>query len=177
MHTSSPNTKFSSARGCLLATPQIVCIRCPKSLGQFLKPHISKTTVHNGKFETYLERKNMENYSDTKLEPICNISVGRYKLKWFSCITHTTKHYLHLRAQVSKAIVIAVVMYAHEKFHASVHLMFCSIHGRSRHYFYSSWPLSIKKFSKFFFWASLRTERIAQYLGIKKIIENYRKIR
>ena len=33
------------------------CTMCPKSLRHFLKPHISKTTMHDGKFETYLEGK------------------------------------------------------------------------------------------------------------------------
>ena len=48
----------------------------PKSLGQFFK-----TTAHDGKFETYLEKKNMEiNYFDTKLDSVCDTSVGRYKL-------------------------------------------------------------------------------------------------
>ena len=40
---------------------EIMCLfrtGCPKSLGHFLKPCISKTTMHDGKFETHLERKN-----------------------------------------------------------------------------------------------------------------------
>ena len=43
---------------------------CPKSLGHFLKPLISKTTIHGVKFETYLEGKNLGNYLDAKLTDI-----------------------------------------------------------------------------------------------------------
>ena len=53
---------------------------CPKSLGHLLKPHISKTTMHDGKFETYLERTNSGNYFDTKRDPICDTFVYSYKL-------------------------------------------------------------------------------------------------
>ena len=43
----------------------------PKSLGHFLRPHIFKTTMHDGKFETYLEReKKSGNYQDTKFTDI-----------------------------------------------------------------------------------------------------------
>ena len=72
------------------------CTRCPKSLGQFLKHHISKITIHDEKFETSSERKkNLGNYFDTKLDPICDTSVDRYKLNDLAVYTHTTKHYLH----------------------------------------------------------------------------------
>ena len=58
-----------------------------------------------------------------------------------------------------------------------MHLIFCSIIGRSRPYSYSSWPLIIRKgspnLSDFFFGANLlRTECIAQNLGIKRIIKH-----
>ena len=43
--------------------------RCPKSLHHFLKPHISKTIMHNVNFKIYLERTNLGNYY-TKLNPI-----------------------------------------------------------------------------------------------------------
>ena len=31
--------------------------RHPKGLGHFLNPHISKTTMHSGKFETYKKKQ------------------------------------------------------------------------------------------------------------------------
>ena len=52
---------------------------CPKSLGYFLKPHISKTTMHDETFKTYLERQNLSNYFDTKIDQICDTPV--YELK------------------------------------------------------------------------------------------------
>ena len=39
---------------------------CSRSLRHFLKPHISKTTIHVEKCETYFERENSGNYFDTK---------------------------------------------------------------------------------------------------------------
>ena len=48
----------------------MICTGCPKSLGHFLRPFISKTTMHDVKFETYLERENSGNYSDTKFTGI-----------------------------------------------------------------------------------------------------------
>ena len=53
---------------------------CLKTLGHFLMSHISKTTMHEGNVETYLERKTSENYFDTKFTVIafCN---GKVTLK------------------------------------------------------------------------------------------------
>ena len=52
---------------------------CPKSLGKVLKPPISKTTIPNGKLETYLRRKKSEIYFDfdTKFSvtSLCNRNV------------------------------------------------------------------------------------------------------
>ena len=54
-------------------------IGCPKSLGHFLKLHISKTTIRDGKFETTLERKNAGKYFEIKfiVTAVCNI-IGTY---------------------------------------------------------------------------------------------------
>ena len=86
-----------------------LCTGCPKSraksLGQFLKPHISKTTIHDGKFETYLERENLGDYFVTKLDIICNTSVGRYTLN-DSAATDTLPNIIYISgAQVYKAII------------------------------------------------------------------------
>ena len=36
--------------------------QCLKSLGHYLRPHISKTVMHDSKFETYLERNKFGNH-------------------------------------------------------------------------------------------------------------------
>ena len=70
----------------LLLTNQIkqICIgndNFDTILGHFLRHHISKTTMHDGKFETYLDRKKKKkkkkpsgNYLDNNFTdtPFCN---------------------------------------------------------------------------------------------------------
>ena len=50
----------------VLGNRRFVYIGYPKSLGHFLKSHISKITMHEGKFGTYLERKISGIFFDTK---------------------------------------------------------------------------------------------------------------
>ena len=47
---------------------------CPKSLGHFMTPHMSKTIVRNVNSKTSPERINSGNYFDTKLDPIGDTS-------------------------------------------------------------------------------------------------------
>ena len=42
---------------------------CPKSLGHFLRTHVSKTIASNVNLKACLERKKSENYFDSKLDP------------------------------------------------------------------------------------------------------------
>ena len=57
----------------------------PKSLGHILIQLTSKTTVHDRKFETFLERKKLGNYFHTKFDSIWDTSVHLYKLKHTHC--------------------------------------------------------------------------------------------
>ena len=52
----------------------------PKSLGHYLKSHISKTTIHDGKFKTYLERENSGNYFDIKFT-FTDFCIGNLRVK------------------------------------------------------------------------------------------------
>ena len=110
------------------------------------------------------------------LQHICTL----IQAKWFSCKSHTTKHNLHLGAQVYKAIKTAAVLYTHKQFHTSVHLMFSSIRGKEQTLILLILITQHEKILRIFIWAFccdilLRTGCIVQSLGIKKIIEHHRK--
>ena len=78
----------------------------PQNLGHFLKPHIFKTTMHDGKFETYLESKTWEIILISNLTQLGTHLYIDMSWKIWPHNAHY-KHNLHLGAQVYKANFIA----------------------------------------------------------------------